>query len=319
MKYYFAPLEGITGYVYRNAYEEVFHNVDKYFSPFLAPTVHNCFTSREKNDILPEHNKGLYLVPQILTNNAEHFLNTVQLLKQYGYKEVNLNLGCPSATVVTKKKGAGFLAEPELLQRFLEEIFTEDSIKISIKTRIGMERQEEFPKLLEIFNQYPLEELIVHPRVQKDYYNNHPQWEAYEYAIAHSRNKLCYNGDIFSKESYDLWKKQFPKEEQVMLGRGIISNPALIDTIEGREALSKEKWKRFHDGVYIGYQEIMSGEKNVLFKMKELWFYMAYLFEDSGKFLKKIKKANRLKDYEAAVSELLRERELKEAPALFGK
>lgn len=311
MQYYLAPLEGITGYIYRNAHEKVFHNVDKYFSPFLSPTVHNRLTSREKNDVIPEHNQGIFLVPQILTNQTEQFLNTVKLLEEYGYQEVNLNLGCPSGTVVTKKKGAGFLSDPEMLAHFLDEIYANCSVKISIKTRLGMEDPKEFERLLEIFNEYPLEELIIHPRVQKDYYNNKPNWESYEYAQSHTTHSLCYNGDIFTKECYEVWKTKFSKEEKVMLGRGVIANPALIDEINGTGTLTKERWKQFHDEVYEGYQEIMSGEKNTLFKMKELWFYMGHLFEDSDKFLKKIKKANRLKDYEIAVAQLLRERELK--------
>ena len=152
MKYYLAPLEGITTYIYRNAYHSIFCPMDKYFTPFIVPRMKKSMGKREINDILPEHNRGLYVVPQLLTNKAEDFIKAVQVLMDYGYEEVNLNLGCPSGTVVARNKGSGFLSQPEELDRFLDEIFSKLSIRISIKTRIGRDSPEEFAHLLEIFN-----------------------------------------------------------------------------------------------------------------------------------------------------------------------
>lgn len=310
MNYYLAPLEGITGYVYRNAYHEVFHNIDKYFTPFLSPTQHNKLTSREKNDVIPEHNQRMYVVPQILTNQSEYFLNTVKQLQAFGYEEVNLNLGCPSKTVVTKKKGAGFLQDPKQLEQFLDEIFEKSPISISIKTRIGMESPEEFPVLMKIFNQYPVKELIIHPRVQTDYYKNMPHLETYAYAKEVATMPLCYNGDIFSVEDFNRYQQQFPDQTSWMLGRGIIGNPALLGQIINGTLPNKEELKRFHDKIYEGYEETISGEKNLLFKMKEIWFYMGNLFVDSQKAMKQIKKATKAIQYRATVERLFLEHEL---------
>lgn len=310
MNYYLAPLEGITGYVYRNAYHEVFHNIDKYFTPFLSPTQHNKLTSREKNDVIPEHNQRMYVVPQILTNQYEYFLNTVKQLQAFGYEEVNLNLGCPSKTVVTKKKGAGFLQDPKQLEQFLDEIFEKSPISISIKTRIGMESPEEFPVLMKIFNQYPVKELIIHPRVQTDYYKNMPHLETYAYAKEVATMPLCYNGDIFSVEDFNRYQQQFPDQTSWMLGRGIIGNPALLGQIINGTLPNKEELKRFHDKIYEGYEETISGEKNLLFKMKEIWFYMGNLFVDSQKAMKQIKKATKAIQYRATVERLFLEHEL---------
>ena len=304
MKYYLAPMEGITGYVYRNAYHQVFHNIDKYFTPFISPTQHNKLTSREKNDVLPEHNQGMVVIPQILTNQAEYFLNTVQILQEYGYEEVNLNLGCPSKTVVTKKKGAGFLGEPEALHKFLEEIFQKSQVKISIKTRLGMESSEEFPALMDMFNEYPLEELIIHPRVQRDYYKNTPNLEMYRYAQEVAKMPLCYNGDIVTKEDFTSYQKQFSEQKCWMLGRGILRNPTLIDQLQNGIYPKKEALKLFHDTIYEGYETIMSGERNVLFKMKEFWFYFGTLFEDSQKELKQIKKVTKGIEYHRLVEQI---------------
>ena len=245
MKYYMAPLEGITGHIYRTTYAKYFGGIDKYFSPFISPNQKKICRTREKKDILPENNAGLYLVPQIMTNQAEMFLQTVEYLQQFGYNEVNLNLGCPAGTVVSRKKGSGFLTEPKKLESFLKEIYEGTDVKISIKTRIGYESAEEFPALLSIFNQFPVYELIVHPRTREDFYQNTPDMQAFSYAIKHSVNVLCYNGDIFSKEDYEHLMGQHPALPSVMLGRGILQNPAVIASIKEEKMPEKEVIKEF--------------------------------------------------------------------------
>ncbi|WP_394903601.1 tRNA dihydrouridine synthase [Clostridium butyricum] len=304
MKFYFAPLEGVTGYIYRNAYEKYFGKIDKYFTPFAAPTSNMCFTSRELNDILPEHNKGINVIPQILTNNSEYFIYTMNEMKNMGYDEVNLNLGCPSGTVVAKGRGSGFLAHKDELDRFLDAIFAKTEIKLSIKTRIGVNSSEDFNDIMKIYNKYPLEELIIHPRIQKDFYKNTPNMDVFKEALKSSKNPVCYNGDIFNSHDYKRVVDECSDINAVMLGRGIITNPGLIKEITDNEFTDKKNLKKFHDEVYLGYKEILSGDKNVLFKMKEFWFYMINVFEESEKIAKKIKKAKSANEYEAAVSML---------------
>ncbi|WP_333651312.1 tRNA dihydrouridine synthase [Lacrimispora sp.] len=304
MKYYFAPMEGITGYVYRNAHRKFFDQIDVYMTPFIVPTQNRKLTSREKNDILPEHNEGLSVIPQILTNKGEDFIWAAEELKTYGYDEVNLNLGCPSGTVVSKNRGSGFLAYPDELDHFLDQIFTALDMKISIKTRIGKESPEEFQLLLEIYEKYPLKELIIHPRVQTDFYKNHPNWEAFEKAVSGSTHSLCYNGDLFTSEAYDRFVKAFPQVDKVMLGRGLVANPGLAGEIKDGRKMEMERLRAFHDQVLAGYEQTISGERNVLFKMKELWAYMGRLFEGNEKQIKKIKKSQHLSDYREAVSRL---------------
>ena len=304
MKFYLAPLEGVTTYVYRNAYHKHFRPMDKYFTPFIVPHKEKKFSTREKKELSPENNQGLFVVPQLLTNNAEDFLKTANDIVGFGYNEINLNLGCPSGTVVAKKKGSGFLAFPENLERFLDEIFNKADFKISIKTRIGKENPDEFYRLLEIYNKYPMKELIVHPRIQMDYYKNRPNWDMFEEAYKYSKMPLCYNGDIFTVENYGIFSARFTETDTIMLGRGIIANPALVNEIEGESYLTKENLSSFHNMIYEEYQKTSSGDRNVLFKMKELWFYMANLFENSDKLMKKIKKSERLKDYEKVIQVL---------------
>lgn len=313
MYYYLAPMEGLTGYIYRNAYNRCFRPMDKYFTPFLSPKAGGGLSSRELNDILPEHNQGLWVVPQILTNRGEDFLGTVRLLKEYGYREVNLNLGCPSGTVVSKYKGAGFLALTEGLNRFLEEVslgLEQMDMELSVKTRLGVVSEEEFYDLLEIYSQYPLKELIIHPRIRMDYYKNTPRMELFTYAMECSTCPVCYNGDIFTAAAYGKLIEKYPGLERVMLGRGLLANPGLREELQEGRILDKERLRTFHCLVYEGYREVMSGERNVLFKMKELWSMMIQIFNDDGKYMKKIKKAQRLGEYEGAVEHIFEELEI---------
>lgn len=319
MKYYLAPMEGITGYIYRNTYEKYFHNVDKYFTPFIIPNKSRSLKTKELIDVLPENNKNMTIVPQILTNSSYEFITTSKKLKELGYNEVNINLGCPSSTVVSKGKGSGFLAKKDELNKFLDEIFKMNDIRISIKTRIGKDNYEEFYDLLKIYNNYPCEELIIHPRTQKDYYRNKPNKDIYKYAISESSNTLCYNGDIFTLEDYNKLLKYFPEIDNIMLGRGILANPGLMDEIKFNKELNKNVLKNFHDEILEEYTEFFEHEKGALFKMKELWSYMIYIFSDGKSYLKGIRTSQSLTEYKEVVHKLFQEQEIVKGSGLFNK
>ena len=310
MRLYLAPLEGITGWIYRNAVHECFGGFDRYFIPFISPNQMGHFSAREKKDILPGHNRGMDAVPQILTNRAEDFIRTAEKLREYGYEEINLNLGCPSKTVVTKGRGSGFLADPEGLERFLEEIFERCPIRISIKTRIGIEDPEEFEPLMEIYNRYPMTELIIHPRVQKDFYKSTPNLDVFERALDISRSPVCYNGDINTPEDFRRLKERFPDLECVMTGRGVLADPSLARQIKGGKRADKEEMKRFHDMLYEAYCSEMSGDRTILYKMKELWSYLAPMFTNSKKYAKKIKKSEKCAVYERVIEEMFTQEEI---------
>ncbi|NFE95432.1 tRNA dihydrouridine synthase [Clostridium botulinum] len=317
MKYYLAPMEGITGYIYRNTYEKFFHNIDKYFTPFIVTNKSRSLKSKELRDVLPENNKEMNIVPQILTNDSEGFINTTRKLQQLGYNEVNLNLGCPAGTVVSKNRGSGFLAKREELDMFLEDIFKIDNMKISIKTRIGKESPEEFYELIKIYNKYPLEELIIHPRTQKDFYGNKPNLDIFKDALSLSNTSVCYNGDIFTVDDHNKFKETFPQVKTVMLGRGILANPGLINEIKNNTFINKELLKDFHDEILNKYIDLFNEEKNAMFRMKELWGYMIYIFSDNKKYAKKIRKAQRLSDYNEAILSLFEEQDIIKGAGLF--
>lgn len=317
MKFYLAPMEGITGYIYRQAYNSCFKPMDRYFTPFLAPKHKSGFSSKELNDILPEHNQGMEVIPQILTSDPEDFLDTAVKLKEYGYTEVNLNLGCPSGTVAAKGKGAGFLKDTEKLARFLGEVsegMERENLHFSIKTRVGVESEEEFQTLLGLYNQCPLTELIIHPRVLKDFYKYNVRMNAFKEGFEKSRHSVCYNGDIFRRKDYDCLVKEYPDLDKIMMGRGIMMNPFLMEEIadgtsqkvSGKMSAARkaDRLEKFHRLLCDGYTHVMSGDRPVLFKMKELWGFLIHSCPEEEKLMKKIRKAQHLAEYEGAVSEL---------------
>ena len=314
MQFYLAPMEAVTGFVYRNVYHSMFGDMDKYFAPFITPTQKKILRTRERKDVAPENNVGMYMVPQLLTNNSEQFIETCEFLARSGYREINLNLGCPAATVVTKGKGSGFLGETVKLERFFEEVFAwnealpeEEKFAISVKTRLGLEDAEEFEEILPIYNQYPLKEVIIHPRVRRDFYKGTPDYDAFAKALEQCKHEVCYNGDILTKEDYVNLTGRFPNIDKIMLGRGVIANPGLVREIRTGEKITKEELHLYHDKLYEGYLADLAdlgAEKDVLYKMKEMWFYLGTSFVNSEKALKQIQKAKQPAEYKTAVKEL---------------
>lgn len=292
MQYYLAPMQSLTGYVFRNAYNRHFHNIDKYFTPFLSS---KGLSSKDKNEVIPEHNQSMVVVPQIMTNQADVFLEIARQLEDYGYTSVNLNLGCPSGTVVPKKRGAGLLADLDMLYRLLDEIFTKCPLHISIKTRIGMESPAEWEDIQAIYKRYPMEELIIHPRLQKDQYKNHPNLEIFREALENIPCPICYNGDLHTAEQFREFTAQFPQVTNVMLGRGVLKNPGLIGELQGESSVTSKTLLAFHEDILAGYKEEISGDINVLFKMKELWSYFGDSFKNSEQFAKRMKKLMKTK------------------------
>ncbi len=311
MQFYLAPMEAVTGFVYRNVYYSMFGDMDKYFAPFITPTQKKILRTRERKDVAPENNVGMYMVPQILTNNADQFIETCEFLAKQGYKEVNLNLGCPAATVVTKGRGSGFLGETVKLERFFEEVYRWNSglpeteqFQISVKTRLGLEDAEEFEEIMPIYNAYPLNEVIIHPRVRRVFYKGMPDLDAFAKALEACKHSVCYNGDIFSVEDYVKLTTQFPQVDKIMLGRGVITNPGLVREIETGVKITKEELRRYLDALYAGYLQDLGAETDVLFKMKEVWFYLGTNFRNSEKVIKKICKAKRPDEYKAVLKEI---------------
>ena len=304
MEYYFAPMEGVTGSEFRRVHHKYFPGVDAYYMPFISPTQDHVFTQRELRNILPENNQGFRAVPQLLTKNAEDFLWAARELAAMGYDEINFNLGCPSATVTSKGKGAGLLSNPEFLHQLLGEIYEKTPVKISIKTRLGMEQPEEFERLLDVFQNYPVSLLIIHPRVRQDFYQHPIRMESFEKAVQKYHGAIWFNGGLKTVENCVTLEKQYPQIQSIMIGQGLLSNPALIQQMKGLGELEKERLMAFHDTLFQTYLEAFKSERNTVFHMKELWSYLMDLFEGAEKPWKKIRKAADRAGYESGVQDM---------------
>ncbi len=321
MKIYMAPLEGVTGYVFRNAFEEYYGKgrIDKYFIPFISPNKSKGYTTREQADIAPEHNAGINVVPQIMANDVGLFLEAAAMLKELGYNEINLNLGCPSGTVVSKYRGAGFLAKPRELDIFLDKALSSPQMKdmrMSVKTRTGMESHEEFKLLMAIYGDYPLSEIIIHPRVRTDYYKNSPDMDIFRWAVGESSVPISYNGDIFKIKEYVKLVEEFPDIDSVMIGRGFVGNQRLINQIAdlAHDDLLGEHdmatLEKFTGRLLRDYISIMDSEVNAMHKMKEVWIYINQFNPGHEKAFKKIKKSRSLTDYQNGVREFFDGRQI---------
>ena len=310
-KIYLAPLEGITDNTYRVAFKEFYGGCEREFTPFLSPNSTKKFTTREYREIDPDKNDTATTVPQLLTNNAEHFLWAASKIVELGYTEINFNLGCPSGTVVAKKKGSGLLFYPELLDELLNQVFAgiPSGLSVSIKTRLGKNDPDEFEEVLEIFNKYPISELTIHPRIQTDFYKEPVREKYFSYALSHTDIPLVFNGEIKSVSDMDRIENAYPSIEAMMLGRGLIINPQLaLGYKKGQEMISPdlERLKAFHNELLARYTELFSGDKPVLHRMKELWVFWKELFPNSEKAIKQIQKSKHISEYKAAVQSLFK-------------
>ena len=300
----FAPLEGITGADFRRLHAQMFGGADRYYTPFIAPDPSGCLKVSRLRDLLPENNGDLPLVPQILANSADAFLETARQLQDLGYGEVNLNVGCPSGTVVSKHKGAALLAEPEALRRLLDGIYARAPLPVSVKTRLGFSSTDEFPALLEIYNDYPIAELTVHARDRAGQYKSLPDRDMLRWALAHSRAPVCANGNLFRPEDLAV----LDGCERFMLGRGAVMNPALFREIRGGRGLGREELHDFAAALRELSRERLSAAHTLAW-LKELWYYWKWLFPDEKKLLKAIFKARELDDYVQAASAIFRDGE----------
>ena len=302
MQIYFAPLQGITDGVFRKIHADHFPGVAKYFMPFISPTQNYNLTNKELREIDPG-NLHVPAVPQIIASHPELFLWAANQLADLGYDEVNLNAGCPSGTVTAKGKGAGMLLSMTKLELFLDEVYGKCPIRVSIKTRLGWTSKDEYPRLVELLNQYPVSELIVHGRTRAQFYEGEADPGTVIDSLAMCRMPVVYNGDLFTPQMCKAFMDSNPQFHGVMVGRGHVANPALVRTVLSGEALTRAEMQQYHAAVYEGYMQVFP-KSAVLGRMREIGKHLALCFEDAGKIVKKMRKASSLAAYDAAVCEL---------------
>ena len=300
MRYYFAPMEGITDSIYRRVHHKYFGGVDRYYMPFLSPTIHRQLTHKEDRELPRNDSVDFVAIPQVITKVAEDFLWAAQVCADRGYSEVNLNAGCPSGTVVSKGKGSGMLRDVDALDRFLDAVFSASPLPISVKTRLGVESPDEFPAILEVYNRYPITELTVHPRVRKDFYKEPVREEWFQYAYENAKMPLCYNGNLCTKQQMEAVAAACPNVESLMIGRALIGDPGLLSP----GGTTAKQLQNFHDELMEEYIVAFGSARNAMFRLKENWGFLHLRFDDTDRLWKKLRKTTDIDEYKAITREI---------------
>lgn len=304
MKIYLAPLQGLTDWMFREAFSRYIGLFDKTFTPFVRLQNGEFYRPNQCNDLLPEHNHFQKPVPQFLGNDAASFFRFEELCRSHGYTEININMGCPYPMVTGRRMGAGLLPYPVEIERLLNEIFNAATVKISVKCRLGMEHASEFEALIPVFNAFPLEEIIIHPRVGKQQYKGNVDFDAFLNYASALKVPVCYNGDVNSYEDAVRVLQKAPYINALMLGRGVLQHPFLLSELRNESLTADEKalrLKGFHKELITYCQQKYSGDHHFLKHLEELWSYQSAGFENSHKLFKLIKKCKSLDQYEAVI------------------
>jgi tRNA-dihydrouridine synthase B len=303
---YLAPMQGLTDCFFRRVFSKHFGGIDAYFIPYI--TLKNGEVKKSQlKEILPENNNQQRVVPQVLFKDSAELKELAKIIRNSGYNEVNLNLGCPYPMVTNQGEGAGLLPYPEKLKEIFDECFKEAGLTFSAKLRAGLKQKEEIFPIIEVLNKYNFSEIIYHPRVARQLYKGPIIDETIASVLESSAHPVVLNGDIFSTDIYRERKLVFPKVETWMLGRGILMNPFLAEEIKGIVSPGQEKKQRlrqFHDELFVCYSERLSGSGHILAKMAQFWEYFSFSFAERQKVFKKIRKATKIENYKMAVREI---------------
>jgi len=310
IKIYQAPLQGFTDFDFRKALAESFGGIDKYFIPYLSYGKGREIKKSQLREVFPENNGSLPCVPQVLFSDQAELFDLVSVLIDYGYKEINLNLGCPYPMATNRGRGAAWLEKPEALNEILQQLYAKGfPAKFSVKMRAGMTNDRDFKSVLEVLTQFSLEEVIFHPRTASQMYEGKANPELFAEAISQVKHPLVYNGDIFSVANLQELKKLLPEQNSWMVGRGLLTNPALAAQLKGEVFEPKAlriKMREFHDQLLEAYSARLQGDGHIVMKMSQFWTYFSESFENPHKAMKLVKKSSSLLKYNAAVTEIFR-------------
>ncbi|MEN7973429.1 MAG: tRNA-dihydrouridine synthase family protein [Verrucomicrobiota bacterium] len=327
-----APMRGITTMHYRKAFVRHFQGLDMEMAPFISTVTSERINPKLLKDVLPENNSGLPLIPQVIGNNADDFVQMNIALHGLGYNEVNWNLGCPHKPIRKKRRGSGLLPYPDTVDSILDQVCERSPVRLSVKVRLGVSNKSELMQLIPVLNKYPLSEVIIHPRTAEQMYEGTVDLDAFEEAFNKLELPVCYNGDIDSLAFFRSLQNRFPTIRRFMLGRGLLANPFLCEEIK-KESTQRhgdaetapsssaplrlcveknnyiERIAAFHDDLVSSYEAVLYGDHPVLGKMKEFWTYQSQHLSNGRKMFKKLKKTERLSTYKAIVSEFLSDAE----------
>ena len=304
-----SPLQGLTDFRFRNAFNKYFGGIDTYCAPSIRLNKKLEIKPAYERDILPKNNTGFEVIPQIITSDADEFIFAAKYVLKLGYKELNWNLGCPYPMVAKRGMGSGLLKDPIKINSILNRVHAESDIIVSMKMRLGYETGEEILRVLPIINKYSIKNIAIHARTGKQLYKGKVDLNSFQQCVDNTDHKLYYNGDITSVSIFNDMKKRFPMIDHFMIGRGMIADPFLPGMIKSNTTEYPKNridiFRRFHDTLFNDYAQALSGTSHILMKMFQFWEFFTISFAGYRKELKKIKKAKSIRAYEDAVRDIL--------------
>ncbi|MEA3504761.1 MAG: tRNA-dihydrouridine synthase family protein [Bacteroidota bacterium] len=302
-----APLQGLTDAVYRKVYSKYFSGIDIAYTPYISLNEKNPIKASKTLKLIDRGNVSFKVFPQLLTNKAEAIIDFAASLTKHKINNINLNMGCPYPIVTKKKKGAGMLPEPKLIDDILQKVFSSNfDSHLSIKLRLGFFNKNEIIEVINVLNNYPLSEIIIHPRIGTEYYTGKVDLDFFEKCMHLSKHTVIYNGDIFSADDYVRIKNRFPEITSWMLGRGILQNPWLPQQIKNaKNNYSEEVFRTFHIDLMESISDLKRDKDIFPQRMKEYWWYFAKSFDSSEKIFNQIKKINSKEEYYTTTENIL--------------
>jgi tRNA-dihydrouridine synthase len=305
-----SPLQGFTDFRFRNAQNKFFGGIDTFYAPYIRLNGKLVIKSSYERDLLPENNATLECIPQVITNDADEFLFVAKYVQELGYKELNWNLGCPYPMVTKCGMGSGLISDSEKIRQILDKVHSESDIIVSMKMRLGYDTTEEILDVLPILDTFPIKNIAIHARIGKQLYKGGVHLDAFQNCIDNTKHKLYYNGDITTVAKFKEMQERFPSINHFMIGRGLISDPFLPSMIKNNTTEHPKNklllFEAFHDTLYEGYSQSLSGSTHILLKMHHLWEYFATTFSNPHKVEKNVRKAKSIKNYEQTVKEVFK-------------
>ena len=303
-----APFQGITGKDYRNAYARHFPGLDCVYTPFVSGVHPEKLNPVKFRDMLPRKNNVIETVPQLLSNEPAEIIAAAKFLKEEGYNHINWNMGCPFSRLANKKRGCGILPYKDEIRKMLDLIMPEIPEKLSIKTRLGYKSHNELQGLIHIFNEYPIHELIIHPRIGTQLYSGDVNLDGFEKVLTESKIPVSYNGDIYHASRYRQLQQRFPGINSWMIGRGALINPFLAAQMKGivlSENEMRTQIMAFYKELLQVTQQRISKPVRQLGFMKAVWYYMSGLFVEGMQYFDKIKVCRNMEEFYRAAEILL--------------
>ena len=313
MQVLFAPLQGYTTGIYRKAHAEIFGGVDAYYAPFLRiengrPREKDLRDIDDGRDLIA----GAKTIPQIIANSVNEFKTLADAIMQKGFTEIDFNMGCPFPMQVSRHRGAGLLSDVQTVKSIMDEIArltVKNSIKFSVKMRLGQNSPDETFALLPILNATPLAHITLHPRLGKQQYKGAADFTSFVRFYDECRHPLVYNGDITSVSQIRKMEAGYPKLAGIMIGRGMLARPSLAaeykatsdaNAFSEKDLLSKIL--EMHSRLYEHARNTYQGDSQILSHIQSFWEYLEPSIPK--KIFKKIKKAGKLSEYQAAIIEI---------------